>query len=104
MPTRVDTRHRELSRYCWPARVLAAVLPADVGQVMALVAGHGVGDGAYAADGPVSWCAALPGRGVQATQEGDEGGAHRAELCPAIAERALSEVGGRRVVHTVSPR
>jgi hypothetical protein len=53
------------------------VLPADVGQVMALVAGHGVRDGAYAPDGPVSWCAALPGGGVQATPEGDEGGAHR---------------------------
>src|SRR5260370_39686959 len=79
MPTRVDTRHRELSRYCWPARVLAAVLPADVGQVMALVAGHGVGDGADAADGPVPWRAARPGRGVQATQGGDEGGADRGE-------------------------
>src|SRR5260370_23505657 len=102
MPTRVDTRHRELSRYCWPARVLAAALPADVGQVMALVARHGVGDGAYAADGPVSWCAARPRRGVQATRGGDEGGAHRGDVGHDIAGRPLSGVGGRRAVHTVS--
>ena len=66
MPARVDTQHRELSSRCWPALVSSAVLSADVGHVMELVAGHGVGDGAHAADGPVRWRAVLPGRRVQA--------------------------------------
>src|SRR6202158_263569 len=96
MPARVDTRHRELSSRCWPALVSSAVLPADVGQVMELVAGHGVGDGAHAADGPGPWGAALPGRRVEATEERGERGAHRGELGHDIDEPARPEVGRRR--------
>ena len=73
------------------------MLPPDVRQVMQLVASHGVGDGADAADGPVRGGAALPGRRVETAQERDERGARRHELGHDIAERALPVVGRRRV-------
>src|SRR5258707_8885356 len=101
----VPNRARECNRRRRGREVRAstAVLPADVGQVMSLVAGHGVGDGAYAPDGPVRWRAAPPGCGVPAAKERDERGAHRGELGHDIAERTLHEVGGRRVVGELDP-
>jgi hypothetical protein len=54
---------------------------------MELVAGHAVGDGPDAAEREVIRCTAEPGRGVQASEERDERGAHRRELGHDVGER-----------------
>src|SRR5262245_28829450 len=56
----------------WGLNCRGAVLPADVRQVMQLVAGHAVGHGAHAAQGPVGRRATVPGCRVQATEQRDE--------------------------------
>ena len=62
-----------------------------------LVTGDGIGEGAYAAKAPVRRRTTVPGGGVQTTQQRDGCGPHCRVFGHDVAERALLEVGGRRV-------